>query len=52
MPPAHAPTEHQTAPQPTGRPIDVVGLAILVFSVAVGLALVLLATATFIQVVR
>jgi hypothetical protein len=31
---------------------DWVGLAILALSVAVGLALVLLATATFIQIVR
>ena len=50
--PARPSSGRGTAPDPRGQSIDVAGLAILVLSVAVGLALVLLATATFIQVVR
>jgi len=50
--PVEASAEPETALQPARRPVDAAGLAILVLSVAVGLALVLLATATFIEVVR
>lgn len=50
--PVQVSSEHELVPHPAKPAIDAAGLAILVLSVAVGLALVLLATATFIQVVR